>query len=29
MIDGSLYCLAYVIRDGELRAISLRRAHAK
>ncbi len=29
LIDGMAYCLAYVIRDGRIRAISLRRAHAK
>jgi uncharacterized DUF497 family protein len=28
-IDGVFYCLAYVIRDGKVRAISLRRAHLK
>ena len=28
-LDGVLYCLAYVIRDGGVRAISLRRAHLK
>ncbi len=29
LLDGVLYCLAYVIRDGAVRAISLRRAHLK
>jgi uncharacterized DUF497 family protein len=29
LIDGRFYCLAYVERDGDVRAISLRRAHAK
>jgi uncharacterized DUF497 family protein len=29
LIDGKTYCLAYVIRDGRVRAISLRRAHDK
>lgn len=29
MLDGQTYCLAYTIRDGEVRAISLRRAHWK
>jgi uncharacterized protein len=28
-IDGHWYCLAYVIRGATIRAISLRRAHAK
>lgn len=28
-IDGQPYCLAYTIRDGRVRAISLRRAHQK
>ena len=28
-IDGVAYCLAYTIRDGAVRAISLRRAHKK
>ena len=27
MIDGRLFCLAYVIRNGLIRAISLRRSH--
>ncbi len=29
LIDGVAHCLAYVIRDDRVRAISLRRAHAK
>ena len=29
LIDGLPYCLAYTIRDGHVRPISLRRAHAK
>lgn len=29
LIDGVRFCLAFVRRDGALRAISLRRAHAK
>ena len=29
LIDGVAYCLAYTLRDGDLRAIGLRRAHAK
>ena len=29
LIDGAPYCLAYAIRDGVVRAISLRRAHQK
>lgn len=29
LIDGVAYCLAYTIRDNRVRAISLRRAHAK
>ena len=28
-IDGAPYCLAAVMREGRVRAISLRRAHAK
>ena len=28
-IDGAPYCAAAVMRDGMVRAISLRRAHAK
>jgi uncharacterized DUF497 family protein len=28
-IDGSIYCLVYTVRDGAMRPISLRRAHAK
>ena len=27
--DGVAYCLAFTFRDGEMRPISLRRAHAK
>jgi uncharacterized DUF497 family protein len=27
LIDGKAYCLAYTIRGGNVRAISLRRAH--
>ena len=29
LLDGEAYCLAYTIRDGGIRAISLRRAHLK
>lgn len=29
LIDGEAYCLAYTVRDGRVRPISLRRAHAK
>lgn len=29
LIDGSYHCLAFTIRDGRTRAISLRRAHTK
>ncbi len=29
LIDGGAYCLAYTLRMGVVRAISLRRAHAK
>ncbi len=29
LIDGETYCLAYTLRNGMVRAISLRRAHAK
>ena len=29
LIDGEAYCLAYTLRNGVVRAISLRRAHAK
>ena len=29
VIDGQTYYLAYVVRDDRIRAISLRRAHAK
>jgi uncharacterized protein len=28
-IEGIAYCLAYTIREGAVRAISLRRAHKK
>ncbi len=28
-IDGVIYCLTYTMRDGRMRAISLRRARAK
>jgi len=28
-IDGQPYCLAYTVRAGRVRAISLRRAHQK
>lgn len=28
-IDGVLHCLAFTFREGEVRAISLRRAHRK
>lgn len=28
-VDGEARCLAFTIRDGEIRAISLRRAHEK
>lgn len=28
-IDGLSWCLAYTVRNGNIRAISLRRAHAK
>lgn len=28
-IDGALHCLAYTLRDGMVRPISLRRAHNK
>ncbi len=28
-IDGTAYCLAYTIREGHVRAISLRRARKK
>jgi uncharacterized DUF497 family protein len=28
-IDGVAHCLAFTIRDGQYRPISLRRAHAK
>lgn len=28
-IDGVAYCLVYTIRNGKVRAISLRRAHAE
>ena len=29
LIDGLAHCLAYTVRDGIVRPISLRRAHAK
>lgn len=29
LIDGVHYCLAYTVREGQVRAISLRRAHLK
>jgi uncharacterized DUF497 family protein len=29
LIDGMARCLAYTLRDGNIRPISLRRAHAK
>ena len=29
LIDGQAYCLAFITRDGAVRAISLRRAHEK
>jgi uncharacterized DUF497 family protein len=29
LIDGEAYCLAYTLRNGVVRAISPRRAHAK
>jgi uncharacterized DUF497 family protein len=29
MIEGKMYCLAYVIRNGRVRAISLRRSREK
>lgn len=29
LIDGASYCLAYTLRGGRVRPISLRRAHAK
>lgn len=28
-IDGESHCLAYTVKDGRVRPISLRRAHAK
>lgn len=28
-IDGLAYCLVFTVRDGNVRAISLRRAHTK
>lgn len=28
LIDGIAYCLAFTVRAGKIRAISLRRAHA-
>lgn len=29
VIDGEAYCLVFTVRDGLVRAISLRRAHLK
>lgn len=29
LIDGVAHCFAFTVRDGRVRAISLRRAHAK
>ena len=29
MIDGEAHCLVFTVRDGSVRAISLRRAHLK
>lgn len=29
LIDGLTYCLAYTLRNGNIRPISLRRAHSK
>lgn len=29
LLDGGIYCLAYALRGDDMRAISLRRAHAK
>lgn len=29
LIDGVAHCLAYTVREGAVRAISLRRAHKK
>ena len=29
LIDGVAHCLAFTVRDGAVRPISLRRAHAK
>lgn len=29
VIDGEAYCLVFTVRDGQVRAISLRRAHMK
>lgn len=29
LLDGKPHCLAFAMRDGKLRAISLRRAHEK
>jgi len=29
LIDGKAHCLAYTVRNGRVRAISLRRAHEK
>ncbi len=29
LLDGDRYCLAFTVRDGAIRALSLRRAHLK
>ena len=29
LVDGETFCLAFTLRDGDVRAISLRRAHRK
>ena len=29
LIEGAPYCLAYTVRDSDIRVISFRRAHAK
>ena len=29
LIDGAFYCLAFTLRNGQVRPISLRRAHKK
>lgn len=29
LLDGQIHCLTFAVRDGRLRAISLRRAHIK